>query len=271
MRTVTEVESTWDFGLGSSILLLIPFALYFLGITRLWRRAGIGRGVTLQHAGLFILGWLLLAIALVSPLHELAEKMFAAHMVEHEILMAGAAPLLVLSQPFAALAWSVPVFSRRLANIPEPIAKAWHAMEIPTVATVLHAIAIWTWHIPFLFALAVEREGIHWLQHASFFGTALLFWWTMCRAPYGIGVAHLFITSMHTGLLGALLALSPGVNFAGGALGLTPKEDQQLGGLIMWVPGCAVYAIAALVLAGRWIDTSGQSRSGFAYKTSPHK
>ncbi|HET6343355.1 MAG TPA: cytochrome c oxidase assembly protein, partial [Myxococcota bacterium] len=107
----------------------------------------------------------------------------------------------------------------------------------------------------------------HWLQHASFLGTALLFWWAMVGSParqrtYGASVVHLFLTSLHTGLLGVLLVLSPRLwypTMGSDAFlwGLSPLEDQQLAGLIMWVPAGVIYAGAALALAGVWIARSG--------------
>ncbi|TIO41331.1 MAG: cytochrome c oxidase assembly protein, partial [Mesorhizobium sp.] len=108
---------------------------------------------------------------------------------------------------------------------------------------------------------------LHYTQHASFLGTALLFWWALLprsgrQQAYGSAVMHLFFTSMHTGLLGVLLLLSPKLwypeNAGGAALwGLSPIEDQQLAGLVMWVPAGLIYGGAALLLAGLWISKSG--------------
>jgi putative membrane protein len=116
-----------------------------------------------------------------------------------------------------------------------------------------------------LFERALHDQSVHVLQHASFFVTALLFWWTAI-APRGdafraggAAIASLFTTMLHTGALGALLTFSTAPWYASYRLGiagsmLTPLEDQQLGGLVMWVPGGFVYVGAALAIAARWLD-----------------
>jgi cytochrome c oxidase assembly factor CtaG len=118
-----------------------------------------------------------------------------------------------------------------------------------------------------LFEAAVESESLHRLQHLSFLVTALAFWWALLRrAGRGAAVLHLFATMIHMTLLGAL------ITFAGRVLyldqtgfaadwGLTPLEDQQLAGLIMWVPAGTVYAGAALAFAALWIRQSSRRSS----------
>ena len=103
---------------------------------------------------------------------------------------------------------------------------------------------------------------MHAWQHASFLFPALLFWWAVlgARGPApGPAMLYLFTTMMHTGALGALFALSgtvwyPAYGDAPLAFGLMPLEDQQLGGLIMWIPGGLAYVVAGLALCLRWIS-----------------
>jgi putative membrane protein len=140
----------------------------------------------------------------------------------------------------------------------------WTTLTDPLVAWALHALALWAWHIPGAFDAALENEGLHILQHVSFLGTALFFWWSVLghdpRGRYGPGhsAASLFVTMMHTGALGALLSLAPNPWYAPYvattlALGLDPAQDQQLGGLVMWVPAGLVYVVAALWVLGRML------------------
>ncbi|WP_246681142.1 cytochrome c oxidase assembly protein [Mesorhizobium sp. B2-3-15] len=227
----------------------------------------------------FTAGWGVLTGALVSPIHALGERVFAAHMIEHELLMAVAAPLLVAACPGAALIWALPTGLRRgtgrltHGRIPQAI---WTVASRPLNATVIHGIAIWIWHVPVLFEAALQQGVLHYAQHASFLGTALLFWWGILprsgrQQAYGSAVMHLFFTSLHTGLLGVLLLLSPRLwypqNAAGAALwGLTPIEDQQLAGLVMWVPAGLIYGGAALLLAGLWISKSGIREASHALR-----
>jgi putative membrane protein len=130
----------------------------------------------------------------------------------------------------------------------------------------LHGLAIWAWHAPPLFDAAVANIAIHRLQHLSFLLTAILFWWSVLRrSESGVAAWHLFITMLHTGVLGALMALAPRVLYqaqtaAAPEWGLTPLEDQQLAGLIMWVPAGTIYAGAALALTAIWIRQSGSDQ-----------
>ena len=109
------------------------------------------------------------------------------------------------------------------------------------------------------------KDGLaHWLQHLSFLVTAILFWWSLlrCKLP-GAAAGHLAITMLHTSALGALLALAPRILYPGQTArsvewGLTALEDQQLAGLVMWVPAGPVYAGAALAFAALWIRRSGR-------------
>jgi putative membrane protein len=209
-------------------LLALGIAAYTVGVRRLWRRAGIGRGIGWSQVLAFSGAIAVLLVALLSPLHHLAEERLWAHMVQHELLMVIAAPLLVAARPLVALRLALP---------------KW--LSDPLVAWIAHAAAIWLWHVPGIFEAAAHHEGLHFAQHASFLVTALMFWWTVFARP-GAGVASLFTTMLHTGALGALMALSNRSWYAGYAL-----EDQQLAGLVMWVPAGAAYPLAALLLLSR--------------------
>ena len=142
---------------------------------------------------------------------------------------------------------------------------AWRHVIDPLNATILHGVAIWIWHVPVLFDLAVIEPAMHRLQHVSFLATALIFWHALLRRPardYGTAALHVTVTMIHTGLLGALLVFSPHLLYRAQleqtlTVGLPPLEDQQLAGLIMWIPAGLIYAGAALALAGIWIARSG--------------
>jgi putative membrane protein len=255
----------WSFEPWATALLLAALAAYGLGTWRVWRRAGRGRGVQPRQALAFGTGWLATGAALVSPLDSLGAWLFSAHMVQHELLMLVAAPLLVLGRPLGAWAWALDAGARpsiaRITRQPV-VAAGWRAITGPLAAWLLHALALWLWHIPALFDAALHHEAIHILQHASFLASALLFWWAVLggdrRTTNGVAMVLLFTTMLHTGLLGALLTLAPTPWYGwyaatGPALGFDPLEDQQLGGLVMWVPGGLAYLAAGLALAARWL------------------
>jgi putative membrane protein len=257
--------SSWD------PLVVVPLALSWLlyarGTALLWRRTAPGRGVPRWRAACFLGGWLALVLALVSPLQGAGHALFTAHMAEHELLMAVAAPLLVLARPLAPMLRALPRGLRRgIGRLRWPwlLRATGSLLVVPLAATTLHGVALWAWHLPMLFQAALENLSLHRLQHACFLGSALLFWWALLeRRPVAPGAAagHLFVTSIHASLLGALFVFAPRpwyphqVTGAPG-FGLTPLEDQQLGGLLMWLVACSVYVAAALWLLGRWIRGS---------------
>ncbi|HJQ85578.1 MAG TPA: cytochrome c oxidase assembly protein, partial [Candidatus Binatia bacterium] len=200
---------------------VVPLGLtaicWLAGVIALWRDAGAGRGVRATEAASFVAGWVVLAIALASPLHPLGRAVFSAHMTQHELLMLVAAPLLVAGRPLVPFlhglprSWRAPLarFFRR-----RPLASAWDALTHPLVAWAVHALTLWAWHAPRLYTAAVAHEGVHAAQHASFLAGALLFWWSLLRrrgrwAGTGAAVLYLFTTSLHAGALGAILTFAP--------------------------------------------------------------
>jgi putative membrane protein len=120
-----------------------------------------------------------------------------------------------------------------------------------------------------LFDAAVADEAVHRMQHFSFLATALLFWWALFRGArnqLGLGAFHIALTMVHTSILGALIALSPRILYVAQtkdapAFGLTPLEDQQIGGLIMWVPMGTLYAAIALAMIGFWMTARARNPS----------
>jgi putative membrane protein len=189
-------------------------------------------------------------------------------MAQHEILMLVAAPLLVLSRPLVPMLWALPIAWRRglggWSKTPG-VQHVWRMITQPLTAWWVHAAALWLWHAPNLFQATLGSAWIHSLQHLSFFGSALLFWWSLFyahgRASYGASFLYVFTTAVHTSILGALLTFAkttwyPAYASTTSAWSLTPLEDQQLGGLIMWIPAGVVYLIAALALFGMWLRES---------------
>jgi putative membrane protein len=258
--------------------LLAPLYLtgigFYLGTQRVWHAAGFNHGVQVAQVAAFWAGWLVLALAITSPLHWLGERLFSAHMIEHELMMVVAAPLMAYARINGALLWSLPRGWRPLAGrlvTTGVIGACWRAISHPVTATALHGVALWLWHAPPLYRLVLDNGAAHRLQHVSFFLTAWLFWWVLFngrgvgRSRHirdGISVACLFVTVLHSGLLGALLTLSlrlwfPQQGLLAADFGLTPLEDQQLAGLLMWIPMGTLYTCAGLLFAYRWLSLSG--------------
>lgn len=248
------------------LLLAVTALVYARGVARLWRARGVGHGASAADVACFAGAWTALVVALASPVHALGRVLFAAHMGQHEILMLVAAPLLVLARPLAALLHGLPVALRRawqrVVRAPG-CRRAWRGVTRPLAAWTVHAIALWIWHVPALFEVTLHHASVHAAQHASFFLSALLFWWSVTHAgrstaAYGAAVLALFTTSLHGGLLGALLTFAttvwyPSYRASAPAFGIDALEDQQLGGLVMWVPAGVLYTIAALALCAGWL------------------
>nr|WP_179283283.1 cytochrome c oxidase assembly protein [Bordetella genomosp. 9] len=254
-------------------LLLLSLLLYLAGYLRLRARRAHdpepneGDQARFRQLLAFLGGWLALCVALVSPLDTLSSLMFSAHMVQHEMLMIVAAPLLVIGRPLAVWLWAFPhAWRRPVAHAWRwrPLLSVWHLLTGALVAWLLHAAALWLWHVPRFFQAALADPTIHAWQHASFLASALLFWWPIFgmprrAAPGGYAMLALFTTMVHTGALGALLTLAPGLWYPAyiepaAALGIDPLRDQQLGGLVMWVPGGLAYLIGGLYVAWRWLE-----------------
>ncbi len=259
----------WDFWVVTP--LAISALLYSRGVWLLWRRAGAGRGIRYWQVLCFAGGWLTLFGALCSPLHWYGEHLFTAHMIEHELLMAVAAPLLAVSRPIGAFLRAMPKKWRNAltgAARSRIVQRSRNGVLDPTIATILHAVALWVWHAPALFDATVTNEFLHRFQHISFLGTALIFWWALFRRPrsqLGSGAIHVSATMAHMSLLGLLLAMAPRVLYqvqtaAAPEFGLTPLQDQQLGGMIMWVPAGTIYAVIAIAMLAFWLAPAGMGR-----------
>jgi putative membrane protein len=268
-QSVHELIRDWEFDPVVVMALILSAWFYVRGIRRLWKIVGVNNGIKRWEAICFGCGWFFTAVALVSPLHAWGEALFSAHMVQHEILMLIAAPLFVLGRPMIAFLKALPgKWAGQLArcgNSP-PWQRFWRAVTYPLNAWVIHALALWIWHIPYLFQATLDNDFIHSLQHSSFLFSALLFWWALMHGRarmrgYGIAVLYVFTTAMHTGALGALITFAGTIlypDYASTTLAwhLTPLEDQQLGGLIMWIPAGLVYVVAGLALFAAWLRES---------------
>jgi cytochrome c oxidase assembly factor CtaG len=269
-----EIWTAWSFEPG----LTIPLALS--GLLYAWGRHKAPRSGTGIQSLCYWSGWIFLALALISPLHEMGESLFSAHMVQHEVLMLLAAPLLVMARPLAAFLHALPFEWRRAVGRWSklgPVAAFWHGITRPFNAWLIHAVALWAWHYPPFFQATLTSDWIHAAQHLSFFGSALLFWWALFYGrghhAYGAAVLYIFSTGIHTGILGALLTLSsrvwyPAYLHTTAAWGLMPLEDQQLGGVVMWVPASLVYLAAGLALLNAWIRASDRGAAQGLIRTS---
>lgn len=243
--------------------------LYGAGVRRLWKAAGRGRGIPVWRVWAYFGGITALALALISPVDAVGGALFSVHMVQHMLLMVVAPPLLVLGRPAPAWLWALPRERARslgagLRRLP-PVRWGWTLLSHPVVVFFVHVGALWIWHLPELYQAALERPGIHHLEHATFFFSAMLFWWALGEAGargrwpgYGAGILYVFATALQSGALGALLLFArepwyPAHQAGAAAWGVELLVDQQVAGALMWIPAGLVYAVAAVILFLAWL------------------
>jgi len=250
-------------------------ALYARGVRRLWKSAGRGRGVRTWQAWSYFGGIAALLLALVSPVDAVGGALFSVHMVQHMLLMVVAAPLLVLGRPMLGYLWALPEARRRRLALwwrRAPLGgRSWAVLSHPVTVLVLHVGALWLWHVPELYQAALARPAVHHLEHASFFFTAMLFWWALAEAGargrwpgYGAAVLYVFATALQSGALGALLLFAgepwyPAHQDGAALWGVDLLVDQQMAGALMWIPAGLVYAAAAVVLFLVWMKRSDEA------------
>ncbi|MDT9598923.1 cytochrome c oxidase assembly protein [Sphingosinicella rhizophila] len=184
----------------------------------------------------FAAAWFMLLLLFISPFCALASALFSVRVVHHVLLTAVLAPMIVSA------------FPRSQAPIFRPLA-AWTAAQ---------ALIFWAWHSPDLYGQALSSDAIYWLMQASLLGSAAGFWSALRIASPPAAVAALLVTMVQMGLLGALLTFSGSPLYAPhlastAIWGLSPLEDQQLAGLIMWAPSAGLYLAAALIICARWL------------------
>ena len=257
-RAAESLWSAWSLAPAVAVPLLAWGFSYVASLNKA-RASGMAPGSA--HIALFACGYLLLGLAVLSPLCRLAANLASAHMVQHVILVALAPPLLL------ALGMRDMQAGGR-GTVPSLAAH-------PGKCAAVYGVLIWLWHVPRFYEAALLDPRIHLLMYGSLIGAAMLFWASIVSGKRA-GAAHgawaiiaLLITFVHTGLLGALLLFSPRPWFpmlAGSSVswGLAPLADQQLAGLIMWVPMGAVF-----LLAGLWVASGVLSHAGDARPQDP--
>jgi putative membrane protein len=269
--TPANVWTAWAWDPLVLLGLMLATAVYARGLRTYWRRVGAGEGVRPWQAAAYAGGLAAVVVALVSPLDALAEALFAAHMVQHLVLILVAAPLLVLGAPLVPALWSLDRPQRhaigRWWRRARRVRAAWRALSQPGLVWALYAATLWLWHLPALYQAALASPPLHALEHATLLGSALLFWWTALhpgrpgRVGHGPAVLYVFTAGVQSGLLGVLLTFAPVPWYPAYAPGeaawsLAPLEDQQLAGLLMWVPGGVAHLLVALALFVAWLSAA---------------
>ena len=235
-------------------------------------RRGQSRGPKRQvdrwRAWCFTAALVALGLALLSPLDALSSALASAHMVQHLLLLLVAAPLLALSAPSSAILRGSPLGVRRASGRWRRRLGLTHGnlgvLRHPVAVWLLSVGVLWFWHAAAPYVAALDSEPLHLLEHASFLVTAVLFWHVVvgvrgtARVSNGLGVLLVFAMAMQSVFLSVLLTFARTPWYSGyatttAAFGLDPLTDQQLAGVLMWIPAGGIYLAVALALLVSWI------------------
>ena len=244
------------------VAFLIAAYLYVVGPLR--RKYHLADAVKRSQVILFVAGMLVLFLALASPLDELGDEyLFSAHMVQHLLITLVAPPLLLLGMP----GW---LFQPLLRN--RVLFTLGKVLTHPFVAFFLFNVDFWLWHAPPLYNATLANENLHIFEHLLFIATAIIYWWPILspveelpRLALGGQVLYLFLSGMPSVALGAGLTFmqplyAPYIQQPIRAWGLSPITDQQLGGLIMWVPVNIIFIVVVSFLFIRWMQAQDEKQ-----------
>lgn len=264
-----SVHWSWEPWILAS--LAIAALWYGVGVARLHHRLEARRVIGVRDIVAYSAGLATLFVALVSPLDTIAEQLFWVHMIQHLLLLLLAAPLLVLGRPALAFLWAFGPTGRKR------VGRVWTRLGLRRgIDGLMYPITVWAlfcgafvlWHFPGPYQWALRDEAIHTLEHLSFLITALTFWSIVIepsgrrRLDYGPTFVFVTTAAILSALPGALIALAPRPLYpehaAGDAAwGLTLLQDQQLAGLVMWIPGGFVYLVAVAYIFLKWLQQDG--------------
>lgn len=252
------------------ILVVVGLAVAYLAGWRRLRERGAAAAPASAPLG-YLGGLAILALALLSPIDAFGSWLFIMHMLQHELLVMAAPPLLLLANPLAAFLWALPLRSRHMVGRwlvrGAALRRAWGVATLMPVAWLLYVGTLWGWHYPPAYEVSLRNDLVHDAQHVSFFLTALLFWWPVinpaprlrARVPYAFRIAYVAAAAGQNTFLAFIITITGRVLYAYYAgvprlWGLTALEDQKIGGVTMWVGGGMMYLGVVLILVARMLD-----------------
>ncbi len=274
--TLRAFLSSWDWRIELIIVLALAGTIYTRGWWRLRQRTAPRHGLNRWQAAAvwrpvaYLGGLLILGLALMSPIDVIGSQLFFLHMIQHIIIVSFVPPLLWLANPLPFFLWGLPGQSRirfgRLLGRYGKLRLGLRKFTGPGTIWMVFVILYIGWHNPMLYNAALESELVHDLEHLSFFGAAMLYWWLIIGAgpvvhkPLSVVGRFIFVLmaippNMITGMA---IAFSEGPIYAHYEAmprlwNFSVMADQRLAGVIMWVPGSMMYIVYALILVARWL------------------
>jgi putative membrane protein len=253
---------SWDWDPTIIGALVVTAVLYLVGWRQLHLRAHGKRVLPAWRVWCLLLGLASVCLALLSPIAVYSQLFFFMHMIQHLLLILVAAPLLLLGAPLLPVLWALPAGARvRLGRLFSPglVQIVFNALTHPMVAVTVYCAVLAFWHLPPFYDAAQGRTAIHDLEHALFLGSSLLLWWPAIhpaggrrRLSYTAGVVYFLPPMLVGSLIGALLTFAERPLYATyqhvpRVWGISVVQDQQLAGLIMWVPGGLVFLVPVFI------------------------
>jgi putative membrane protein len=267
--TLSVILLSWSWRPEIILSLVLAATIHLAGRWRLKQRGG-GQVIAPWRTAAYLGGLAVLWLALMSPIDVLSSQYFFMHMIQHLLLVMIAAPLLLIGNPMPIMLWGLPSTLRlEVGQWLRPDAtfrRVVAAVTRPGLVWLYFVVAVVGWHDPNAYNATLESDIVHDLEHISFFGTAILFWWHVT------GVAPRMHKRLSTGArIGYTLAAVPpnaitgiAISFASAPIytyyetvprlgSMTVMQDQMLGGTIMWIPGSMMYLLAALILVAKLV------------------
>ena len=252
-------EFSWlDWGGDISVVAAVFFleVVYLLSVGPLRTRFPGSSDVPTRRIVLFTVGLWSIFFALYSPLDPLSDYyLFSAHMIQHLFLVLVGPPLMLLGIP----GWML----RPFLQVPGVYAVA-KVLTFPVLAALLFNIVFAIWHVPAVYEAGLNSITVHIIQHLTFIATGVIMWWPVLspmkelpRLPYGAQVLYMFILSIPPAIVGALITFADGTLYetyanAPEIWGISTQADQQIGGVIMKLPGFLIFVTAAGIIFFNW-------------------
>lgn len=261
---VQALFSAWEWRLDITLVLVSFAGLYTTGWWRLHTQRTNPKFANKKRLAAYWGGLVILALSLMSPIDPLGSQLFFMHMIQHMLFIMFAAPLIWLAAPFPFLLWGLPrswrvpagtLFTRRSL-----VGQLLASVTKPAYAWLIFVIVYAGWHDPRLYSMAQRNSWVHDLEHITFFGAAMLFWWHVVgtgpklhRTPIWGRIAMLIGVVPVNAAIGVVIAtasevLYPYYTTVPRIWGFTALEDQSLSGVIMWIPGSMMFLLAVIVL-----------------------
>ncbi|UCC87130.1 MAG: cytochrome c oxidase assembly protein [Anaerolineales bacterium] len=256
---------SWDWRVEVIVILLLTGSVYSRGWWRLRRRGTPShRLATGWRLAAYLGGLAALGLALISPIDVLGGQLFLMHMIQHLLLVMIAPPLLLIANPLPFFMWGLSVRARRalgqLFNSGSAFRRALRTLTAPGMVWMLFVAFFLGWHDPNAYNAALRSDLIHDLEHVTFFGSSMLYWWQVTGAgprlrslSHGVRIAFLLLTVPVNAAAGIAIAFASQPIYTyyttvPRLLGMSVMQDQMIGGVIMWIPGSMMYLLAALIL-----------------------